>query len=215
MTAAVSVVSTATLKTFTLSISAGTGSTITVKKGSTTLSNGATITYGDELTITFSASTGYNLGTHTVNGSTFTSGGKHTVTAAVSVVSTATLKTFSLSISAGKGSSITVIRTSSPKGGASTGMLLNGSILYYDDVIEITVAAAVGYLLNDVILNGGELSSPVVVKADIRIEATAIPAGVNIADGRENTPYQFAIDTGSAYEIFIPYLDNGQSWELY
>ena len=94
-------------------------------------------------------------------------------------------------------------------------MLLNGSILYYDDVIEITVAAAVGYLLNDVILNGGELSSPVVVKADIRIEATAIPAGVNIADGRENTPYQFAIDTGSAYEIFIPYLDNGQSWELY
>lgn len=74
---------------YTLSISAGTGSSITVKRGSTTLSNGATITYGDVLTITFAASTGYSLGAHTVNGNTFTSGGTHTVSGAVSVASTA------------------------------------------------------------------------------------------------------------------------------
>ena len=207
VTGAVSVASAASLKTFELSISEGTGSSIVVKRGSTTLSDGATITYGDELTITFSASTGYNLGTHTVNGSTFTSGGKHTVTGAVSVASTASLKTFLLSISAERGANVLVKR------GSST--LSDGATITYGDVIEITVTAAVGYLLREVTLNDGELVSPAVVKADIRIEATAIPAGANIADGEENIPYQFAIDTGSAYEIFIPVLDNGQSWELY
>lgn len=207
VTGSVSVASAASLKTFELSISEGTGSSIVVKRGSTTLSDGATITYGDELTITFSASTGYNLGTHAVNGSAFTSGGKHTVTAAVSVVSTATLKTFLLSISAERGANVLV------KHGSST--LSDGATITYGDVIEITVTAAVGYLLREVTLNDGELVSPSVVRTDIRIEATAIPAGANIAAGEENIPYQFAIDTGSAYEIFIPVLDNGQSWELY
>lgn len=77
------------LNTYKLSISAGTGSIITVKKGSTALSNGATISYGDSLTITFGAASGYEIETHTVNGSTFTSGGTHTVKGAVEVVATA------------------------------------------------------------------------------------------------------------------------------
>lgn len=77
------------LNTYKLSISAGTGSIITVKKGSTALSNGATISYGDSLTITFGAASGYEIETHTVNGSTFTSGGTHTVKGAVAVVATA------------------------------------------------------------------------------------------------------------------------------
>lgn len=142
-----------------------------------------------------------------MNGSTFTSGGKHTVTGAVSVASTASLKTFLLSISAERGANVLVKR------GSST--LSDGATITYGDVIEITVTAAVGYLLREVTLNDGELVSPSVVRTDIRIEATAIPAGANIAAGEENIPYQFAIDTGSAYEIFIPVLDNGQSWELY
>ena len=75
---------------YTLSISAGTGSSITVARNGTPLSNGATITYGDSLVVAFYASTGYAIATHTVNGSTFTSGGTHTVTGNVSVVSTAT-----------------------------------------------------------------------------------------------------------------------------
>lgn len=74
---------------FTLSISAGTGSTITVKRGSSTLSNGATLTHGDTLTISFTAQSGYELLTHTVNGASFTSGGTHTVTAAVTVSASA------------------------------------------------------------------------------------------------------------------------------
>ena len=148
---AVSVVSTASKKTFTLSISAGTGSTITVKKGSTTFSDGATITYGDELTISFGASTGYNLGTHTVNGSTFTSGGTHTVTGAVTVKATATKKTYTLSMSAGTGSSITVKRNGTA--------LANGATITYGDELTITFNASTGYNLGTHTVNGSTFTS--------------------------------------------------------
>lgn len=82
---------------YSLSVSAGTGSTITVNRTSSgyastgNLSNGARLYKGDTLKITFAASTNYAIATHTVNGSTFTSGGTHTVSANVSIVSTATL----------------------------------------------------------------------------------------------------------------------------
>lgn len=79
----------------TLSISAGTGSTITVYRGTTTygskgnLKNGDTIYDSDKLTISASPNTNYRILTLTVNGSNFTSGSIHTVTGNVSVVSTA------------------------------------------------------------------------------------------------------------------------------
>ena len=76
-------------RTYTLTISAGTGASITVKRGSTTLPNGATVTHGDSLMVSFAASNGYTLSTHTVNGASFTSGGTHTVTGAVTVTATA------------------------------------------------------------------------------------------------------------------------------
>lgn len=80
---------------FALSISAGTGSTITVNRtsspsGSTgTLSNGATIYTGDVLKISFAAVSGYEIATHTVNGASFASGGTHTVAANVKIIATA------------------------------------------------------------------------------------------------------------------------------
>ena len=83
-------VATAALKTYTLSISAGTGSTITVTRSGTELANGATITHGDVLTIVFAAKSGYAIDTHTVNGSSFTNGNTHTVSGAVTVAATAT-----------------------------------------------------------------------------------------------------------------------------
>lgn len=95
---------------FTLTISEGTGSIITVNRtsspggGSTgSLSNGATIYRSDVLTITFSASTGYNTSTLKVNGSAFTSGGTHTVASNVSVASTATKITYTISYNANGG----------------------------------------------------------------------------------------------------------------
>ena len=80
-----------------LSISAGTGSSITVNRtscagaGSTgNLTAGSNkLYYGDKLKITYKASANYGIDKHTVNSSTFTSGNTHTVTGNVSVASTA------------------------------------------------------------------------------------------------------------------------------
>ncbi len=92
-----------TLIAYSLTVSAGSNSTITVNRtsspngGSTgNLSNGATIYTNDVLNITFSASTGYSVETHTVNGSTFTSGNTHTVSGDVSVASTATANSYTV-----------------------------------------------------------------------------------------------------------------------
>lgn len=82
---------------YTLSISQGSNTTVTVNRTSSpnagaatgALTNGAAIYDGDVLKITFTASSGYNVSTHTVNGATFTSDGSYTVTSNVSVVSTA------------------------------------------------------------------------------------------------------------------------------
>lgn len=83
---------------YSLSISAGTGSSVTVNRtssagaGSTGNLSAGTIKlyHGDKLKITFTPSTNYGITTHTVNGSTFTSGGTHTVSSNVDVKATAT-----------------------------------------------------------------------------------------------------------------------------
>lgn len=84
-----------TIPTYSLSVSAGTGSNITVNRTSSgyggigNLSNGARLYYNDKLKITFTPSTNYAISTHTVNGSTFSSGNTYTVTRNVSVKATA------------------------------------------------------------------------------------------------------------------------------
>ena len=65
-------------RTFSLSISAATGSTVTVLRNGTALGNGAVLSYGDRLTVNFAAQSGYTLLTHTLNGASFSSGGTHT-----------------------------------------------------------------------------------------------------------------------------------------
>lgn len=160
---------------FTLSISAGTGSSITVERGSTTLSNGATITYGDELTISFAASTGYNLSAHTVNGATFTSGNKHTVTDDVIVVSSASVRSYTLSLSA-TNSTVTVNRTSSPKQGAAQGYLQNGAKIYYGDILSITYAANTGYRVNTATINNTAFNSGTnhIVSSNVSVVISAV-----------------------------------------
>lgn len=94
---------------YTLTISQGSNSTIAVSRTSSnlastgTLANSAKIYTGDVLKITFSAASGYNITTHTVNNSTFTSGNTHTVSGNVTVKSTATLKTYTVTFNANGG----------------------------------------------------------------------------------------------------------------
>lgn len=84
-----------TITTYTLSTSAGTGSSITVNRTSSgyastgNISNGARLYYGDKLKISASPSANYQISTLKVNNSNFTSGNTHTVKGNVSVASTA------------------------------------------------------------------------------------------------------------------------------
>ena len=86
-----------TIPRYKLSLSAGTGSGISVTRTSSpsiatgSITNGASLCYGDVLKIIFTVNTNYALNTHTVNGTTFTSGNSHTVASNVNVVTTATV----------------------------------------------------------------------------------------------------------------------------
>lgn len=74
-----------------LSIST-TGATVTVKRGGEDVSAGNTIYDGNVLTISASATEGYQNPVLTVNGSTFTSGSTHTVSGNVSITATAEIQ---------------------------------------------------------------------------------------------------------------------------
>ena len=209
----VTVASTATAKSYSLSISAGTGSTITVNRTSSqygdgatgVLSNGATIYYGDALKIDFGASTGFNLSTHTVNGAAFTSGNTYSVSSAVTVTSTATAKSYSLSISAGTGSTITVDRTSSQYGGGATGVLSNGATIYYGDALKIDFTILSGYEVKTTTVNGETFISGNIhtVTSNVTVVSTAV-LGI--------PRYQMYIDDGTTWCPVLPYIDVGSAW---
>lgn len=139
-----------------LSISAGTGSSVTVIRQSSpwvatsSISNGATVYDGDVLKIDFSVSTGYNLSVRTVNGSTFTSGGTHTVSGNVTVVSRATVKSYTLTINADSHALVTVTR-----GGEA---LSNGAEINHFDVLSVTASAVSGYKVSAADINGTAIS---------------------------------------------------------
>ena len=142
---------TVSVKQYTATWNGGTGYTITVKrtssplKGATigTLSSGTTVYHGDVLSITYTASDGYNIDS---KGST-----SITVTGNVTpshICATASVKSFTASWNAGTNCSITVKRTSSPKKGATTGTLSSGATVYHGDVLSITYTANNGYSIS-------------------------------------------------------------------
>lgn len=130
------------LTVYSLSTSAGTGSSITVNRTSSgyastgNLSNGAKLYKGDTLKITFTPSTNYAISTHTVNGSTFTSGGTHTVSANVSVVATAQV----LASSVGA--------TNANIGSTSTITVTKYNTSYYHS-LQYKLGSATGYIKAD------------------------------------------------------------------
>lgn len=71
--------------TYSLTVTQGEGTTVTVKRNGSTITTGANLHAGDVLTITC------ENGTLEVNDETFTSGNTHTVTGNVTVVSTASI----------------------------------------------------------------------------------------------------------------------------
>ena len=68
-------------------------------------------------------------------------------------------KPYSLSISAGANTTVTVNRTSSPNQHASTGNLSSGSVIYYGDVLTISYSVSSGYAISTHTVNGASFTS--------------------------------------------------------
>lgn len=139
------------VKTYTATWNTGTGYTITVKRTSSpnggvasgNLNNGDKVYYGDVLSVTYTASTGYTINT---KGST-----SITVTGNVTkdhIYATASVNAYTATWNPGTNCSIVVKRTSSPKKGASTGTLSSGATVYYGDVLSVTYTANTGYSIS-------------------------------------------------------------------
>ncbi len=139
-----------TLNTYKVSWSNVTGVTISVKRTESpyanaqigSLSSGNTVNYGDVLTITYTANTGYTLATKGKTSVTVTGN----VTAS-DIYATATVNSYKATWSVPTGVSITVNRTSSPLAGDSTGAIVSGKTIFYGDVLSITYSANPGYTL--------------------------------------------------------------------
>lgn len=85
-------------------------------------------------------------------------------------------KPYSLSISAGTNTSVTVTRTSSPNQGASTGTLSSGSVVYYGDVLTISYSVSSGYAISTHTVNGTTFNSGAsfTVTSAISVVTTAV-----------------------------------------
>ena len=86
----------------------------------------------------------------TVNGSTFISGGTHTVSGNVTVVSRATVKSYTLTVNADSHALVTVTR-----GGEA---LSNGAEINHFDLLSVTASAVSGYKVSAADINGTAIS---------------------------------------------------------
>ena len=188
----------------TLSISAGTGSSITVTRQSSPWAAAGDITHGtvydgDVLKISFAALTGYELTAQKVNGADFESGNSLTVSANVAVVSTATLKSYTLTIDADSHADVTVTR-----GGEA---LTSGAEISHFDVLSVTVSARAGYEVNAADINGTAISPDVeashTVSGPVAITVTteAMP-GVLLDVGGVRKRFLILIDSGGVRKNF-------------
>lgn len=191
---------------YTASWNNGTGYTISVSRTSSpyagastgALSSGATVYYGDVLSVTYTASTGY----------TISSKGNTSITVSSNVTSsdiyaTATVNSYKVSWSAGTGYTVAVSRTSSPLAGASTGTLSNGTKIYYGDTLSVTYTASTGYTISSkgstsITVTGNVTSSDIYATAIVNSYTVSWSTGTgySIAVNRTSSPYQGA-STGS------------------
>ena len=194
----------------TLSISAGEGTGITVNRTSSPwattggLLSGATVYDGDVLTISFSVSTGYNLSAHTVNGSSFTSGGTHTVSGNVTIVATATRISYSLTLTTDGHCALTVERSGEA--------LSDGATIYHGDVLTITFAASSGYKLKAATLNGGAITSPASHTVDSAVAIIIVTSALGFVyrdNGTEVVACEVYRDNGTEIVRCRFYRDNG------
>ena len=182
-----------------LSLSAGSGAEISVSRQSSpwaaagSLLSGDAVYDGDVLVIGFSAMTGYALTAHTVNGSNFTSGGSHTVSANVTVSAAAELLAYTLTIAADSHAAVTVTR-----GGEA---LSDGAEISHFDLLSVTASAKAGYKVSEADINGTAISPGAAVShtvsgpVAITVTTEAMP-GVLLDVGGVRKRFLILIDSG-------------------
>lgn len=192
--------------------------TITVKKADVILNDGALIYPGDVLAITVEPNAGYDASL-SVSGATG-SDGNYTVTGNVTVGASTALTAYTLSISAGTGSSISVKKLSSPLASKDVNTIWTSgnATVYYDDVLQITFTnTSSEYKLNKCTVNDSDFVSgeTYVVTENIAVVATAIKRGlVYVGNGSSFDPYLIYIGNGSDWDLYIPYIGNGSDWVI-
>lgn len=153
----VSIATVAAIKMLKLTLTQGDNTTVEVTSGAgedvVTYSNGDYIAYDTELTITAEAGTGYDLSTFTVGGGTKTGTTTHTITADVEVVTEAALKTYTLSITQGENTIVTVTDEDEEP-------VLHGATIYHFDVLTITATADEEYTLSTFTIDAEDATSP-------------------------------------------------------
>ena len=160
-------------KKFHVNWAEGTGYSISVERTSSpnqqaetgVLESGADIYYGDTLRVTYEPAEGFSLKN---SGDT-----EFTVTRDITeedIFTSADPYSYTASWTQGTGYTISVSRTESPYGGASTGTISSGATIYYGDVLNVTYKASTGYSLGShgqatIIVNSNVTSSQIYASA--------------------------------------------------
>lgn len=175
------------------------------------LATGAAVYGGETVKITFSAATGYESPACAVSGvGSIASGGTFTVSANHTVTATATRKSYTLAIEAGKNAVVSVLRDGTA--------LSDGAELKHFDVLSVTVSAQSGYKISAAAINGTALTPGAAashtVCADVTVTAAAEAlSGVFIGAGETKKRYMAVIDTGGVRKQYRAARRNGGVWE--
>jgi len=204
----------------------GTGYTIAVSRTSSpyanastgSLSNGAVVYYGDVLSVTYTASTGYSINSKgstsiTVNGN---------VTAS-NIYASVSVNSYTASWNTGTGYSITVKRTSSPRAGASIGNISSGAKVYYGDVLSVTYTKADFYTIQtkgatSITVTGNVTSSNIYATAKINdvtgwVKASEVPSGAQVINTKWSyTLREYGTNSASSVSGWTKYDTKRTSW---
>ena len=212
---------------YTLTLQKGSGTNLVVDLYSSPFrdpfsgfSSPATICDGEVLRVWGSASSSEAYENFVMNVSgvgNVTTGKTVPVNGNITVKTSADVKSFTLTASADEHSSVTVNRTSSPLKGASTGNLVTGSTIYYNDVLLISFSVNSGYeiaksTVNDLDFVSGNKHT---VKNNVTIKvASKLMGVVYIDNGTTIEKYLVYVDNGSSWDQYVPYVDDGSSWHI-
>lgn len=143
--------------------------TVTYEVNDESASAGANVLkYGDTLSITVTAGTGYEITKLQVNGKDYTSGTDITVDTDIAVTVIASLIKYDLSVTADENCTVTVT-----KGGQA--VTAGEDAITYGDVLTITATAGEGYQIATLTVNGEAFTSgnTVTVSGNVAVVATS------------------------------------------